>query len=467
MRKHIALNDRGSLLIVFLITLPFLILLTLYYTQLSLASFQVAHLDQQRTAAQLAADAGADYAVEQIGQDNHWSGTASEIPGGEKPLHSDSRQRTTYEVSVTGDDTAKVVAVTGRTYFPASSSTPSRSVKIYVDLRPVTSGIYSVISGAGGLIMTNSSKVVGGDVFINGEINMSNSAQIGLSTKPVNVKVAHQICPKATDPTFNAQYPRVCNAAENGQPITMNSPQTHIYGKVEATNQTDGSNMSDTGLVAGSTVAPQALPTYDRTAQKNNIVNPPMQASAASCSGSGVTRTWPANTHIINGNVTISNKCKVTVLGDVWIDGNLSISNNGTEIIVADTLGATRPNIMVDGTTGISLSNSGSLRSNASGVGFGFYTFHSAASCSPDCLVVTGADLASSRSITTISIDTSGDAANSIFYAYWSQVQLANSGQIGALIGQTIRLSNSGTVTFGTGVSTGDVTWVVKGYRRQ
>ncbi|HSW37727.1 MAG TPA: hypothetical protein VLG37_05180, partial [Candidatus Saccharimonadales bacterium] len=397
-------------------------------------------------------DAGADYAVEQFSQDNTWT-----PPAGEVPLHNDGKVRTTFSVSMSGDDSLETVAVTGKAYWPASSTTAARSVSIYVDLRPVTSGAFSVISGAGGLFMSNSSKVVGGDVFINGEINMSNSSQIGLSTNPVNVKVAHQICPNPADAT----YPRVCNSGENGQPITI-SNTAHIYGQVKATNQTDGSGMSNPGLVGGS-VPPETLPTYDRNAQKAAVAHT-ITGAAASCSGS-TTRTWQANTKI-TGNVTVSNKCKVTVEGDVWITGSLSISNNQTELIVADPLGNTRPNIMVDGVAGMTVSNSAALRTNSSGMGFGFYTFYSTAGCSPDCSTVTGTDLASSRSVTTILVNTSGDAANSLFYAYWSQVQLANSGQIGALIGQTIRLSNSGTITFGTGVSTGNVTWVVKGYRR-
>jgi Tfp pilus assembly protein PilX len=453
--KKVQQQQRGTILLVFLITLPFLILTALYAMNLALTSYPVGRFDQVHTAAQLAADAGADYAIEQISQNNDWTGTASEIT-----LHNDSSMRTTYAVNVTGDDNSKVVAVTGRTYWPATATTANRSVSIYVDMRPVTSGNFSVISGAGGLFMSNSSKVVGGDVFINGEINMSNSAQIGLSTKPVNVKVAHQICPTPADAT----YPRVCASGENGQPISI-SNTAHIYGEVRATNQTNGSGMSSPGLVSGSTVAPQALPTYDRAAQKAAITQT-ITGAAASCSGSGSTRTWLANTKII-GNVTISNKCKVTVLGNVWITGSLNLSNNGTEIIVADSLGSTRPNIMVDAAGGISISTSAAIRANTTGTGFGFYTFYSTASCTPDCTNVTGTDLATSRSVTTINIDTSGDAANSIFYAYWSQVQLANSGQIGALIGQTIRLSNSGTVTFGSSVSTGEVTWVSKGYRRQ
>src|SRR6185437_2590576 len=112
-------------------------------------------------------------------------------------------------------------------------------------------------------------------------------------------------------------------------------------------------------------------------------------------------------------------------------------------------------------------SNSAGLVSNASSMGFEIYTFYSTAACSPDCTTVTGTDLANSRSITTINLNNSGNEPNTIFYAYWSQVQISNSGQIGAVIGQTISLTNTGTITFGSSTGTGNVTWVVKGYRRQ
>lgn len=451
-------DQHGTILLVFIITLPFLITIALYYMTLSLTSAQVARFDQFHTMAQLAADAGADASIEAFSSDNTWTGT-----NGAVTVHSDSQIKTTYTASLSGNSTAKVLAVTGKTYFPAATTTPKRTVQIYVDLRPVTSGNFSLVSGAGGLTMSNSSKIVGGNVFINGGITLSNSAQIGLSTNSVSVKVAHQSCPSPPDAT----YPRVCNSGESGQPISTTNPNAHIYGTVTATNQTDGSHMSNPGLVAGS-VAPQALPTYDRAAQKaawSAAGSPTMTAAAASCSGN-TTRTWPANTKI-TGDVTVSNKCKVTVQGNIWITGSLSISNNQTALIVADSLGSTRPNIMVDSVNGITLSNSAGLTTNSSGTGFEFYTFYSTAGCSPDCSSVSGTSLASSRTVPTITVNTGGDAANSIFYAYWSQVNLANSGQIGALIGQTINLSNSGTITFGASVNTSNVTWVVKGYRRQ
>jgi hypothetical protein len=455
MKKQLSRNEHGSIILVFIITLPVLILMALYYTNLALTSFQVGRQDQLHTEAQLAADAGADYGVEQLSQNNNWTGTGSEVT-----LHSDSKLHTTFTDSVSGDSNSKTIAVTGRTYWPASSTTATRSVSIDVNLYPVTSGNFSIVTGAGGLIMSNSSKIVSGNVFINGQISMSNSAQIGLSTNPVNVQVADQACPNPADAT----YPRVCNSGENGQPIAISSP-AHIYGTVTATNQTNGSNMSNTGLVANGSVSPLTLPTYDRAAQKTAATNN-MTAAAASCSGNQ-TVTWPANTKI-TGNVTVSNsKCTVIIQGNVWITGSLSVSN-GAQLDISNSVGTTLPNIMVDGSGGITFSQSSAVVRNSSNTGAEFYTFYSKASCSPDCSSVTGTDLASSRTVTTISLNNSASAASSVFYAYWSQVSLGNSGQIGAVIGQTIQMSNTAAITFGssTGVA-GNTVWVIKGYHRQ
>lgn len=451
--KRLNQQTRGSILLLFLITLPFLILIVLAYTQLSLTSFQVSRLDQLYSSAQLTADAGADHAIQQISQDNNWPGT-----GGEVQLQNDGKVRTTYTASVSGDDNAKTIAVTGKAYWPVSATTPRRSVSINVDLRPVTSANYSVIAGAGGLYMSNNSKVVSGSVFVNGELVMSNSASIGLLIDPVSVKVAHQLCPNPPDST----YPRVCNSGENGQPIDMTNT-AHIYGEVQATNQTDGSQMSNPGLVAGS-AAPEPLPTYDRAAQQAAISNN-MTGSSASCSGSQ-SKTWPVNTKI-TGDVKLNNTCTVTVQGDVWITGKLELTNS-TQLIIPSSVGSVRPRIMVDSNNGINFSNASKVTVNNLGTGAEFYAFYSTASCSPDCTSVTGVDLANSRSIKTISLANSASGKNSIFYAYWSQAEISNSGEIGAVIGQTIKMSNAAAITFGvtTGFG-GDTVWVLNSYRKQ
>ena len=121
---------------------------------------------------------------------------------------------------------------------------------------------------------------------------------------------------------------------------------------------------------------------------------------------------------------------------------------------------------MVDDRDGAEFSNSAKLLSNARGTGFQIISYYSRATCSPDCLNVTGVDLYNSRNDITLRLDNSAEGPNTIFYAKWSRVQIANSGQIGALVGQTVEIKNSGTITFGTSTGTGSTYWVFDGYRR-
>lgn len=454
MLKRLLHTQIGSILLPFIIVIPFLILIVASYIDLTVNNFNLARKDQFHTDSQLAADAGADYAMGQISLDQSWAGT-----GGEVTLHNDSDYKTTYQVTETDNSAdSKTLTSIGRSYHPASATSPITSVTIKVDLRPVRSGLFSVVTGVGGLHMNNNSKITGGDVFVNGEVTLNNSAQIGLTTSPVNLSVADQVCPNPADST----YPRVCNNGENGQPITINN-LAHIYGTVKANNQTSGAGMSNLGLTAGSGVSPQALPSYDRNTQKAAVTTT-ITGTAASCSGNNTTLTWAANTKI-TGDVSISNKCAVTVQGNVWITGSLSVSNSA-KLVVADTLGTTKPVIMIDGQNGATFSQSATLASNTSSTGFEIITYWSKASCSPDCTDVTGTDLYNSRSVQTITLSNSASGPQTIFYSRWTEVEVNNSGQIGALVGQLVDISNSGTITFGTSTGTQTTTWVISGYRR-
>lgn len=447
-------SQTGSILIALLFIMPALFLISASYTSLTVNSYRIAQKDKHHTQSQFAADAGVDYAVQQINQDNDWTGT-----GGESVLMSNTEQRITYETTVTPNGTGRTIVSTGRTYRPATAITPQTSVKIEVDLRAVSSGSYSIVTGVGGLVMENSARVLGGDVFINGTITMSNTSQIGLSTSPTDVTVAHQSCPAGNNP--GATYPRLCASGENGQPISIGN-SARIYGNVRANNQTNGARMSDPGLTAGSGVVPAPLPVHDRDAQEAAVAHNRTGADA-SCSGSQ-SKTWAANTKI-TGNVTLTQSCQITVEGDVWITGNLTISNT-SRLNVANALGTTQPDIMVDGSNGVDIGNSGLLNPNILDTGFQIITYWSAASCSPDCANVTGNDLYNSRNNATIELSQSASGANSIFYSRWSRVEVANTGAIGALVGQTIYLRNSGAITFGTSVGTGTTYFVVDGYRR-
>lgn len=441
----------GQILVTLVIVIPSLILMIAAYLVLSTANYRLSRTDQFHTMSQAAADSGADYAIAQLNTDANYTGTA------ETTLHSDSQVKTTFTTSLASNDANdKTLTVTGKTYWPANAANPATTVSIKVQLRAVSQGSYSIISGQGGLVMSNSSKIVAGDIYINGTIALSNTAQIGLTTNPVNVNVADAACPSPADAT----YPRLCNNGEGPTPIAI-SNQAAIYGNVKANNQPNGNGMSNPGLTATSGVTPQALPTYDRAGQKAAVQTTVTGASASCSSG---TKTWAANTKI-TGDVAVSNSCKVTVQGNVWITGNLTVSNTA-QLIVADTLGATRPVIMVDGSTGAVFKNSSVLKSNASSTGFEVISFWANSGCSPDCSSLTGTGLYNSQTVTTIKLDNSASAAQSIFYAYWSQVQISNSGQIGSLIGQTINMNNTSTITFGSSVQSGQTYWVANGYRR-
>jgi hypothetical protein len=449
--KNIRRDQKGSVLLMFVITLPFLIIIAASYMDLAVSSFQVARKDQYATHSQLVADAGLDYGIHQLNADLAWVGTVGQVQ-----LHNDGKVKTTYEVTITDvDSDTKIITATGRVYTPVTSATPVSKTKLAIDMRPVTSGNFSVVTGVGGLYLSNTAKILGGNVFVNGEIQMSNSAQIGLSTSPVTLQVAHQNCPVPP----NATYPRLCASGENGQPITLIN-NAKIYGSVSANNQTNGAGMSNPGLVASSGVTPQGLPPHDRAAQKAAVATT-ITAAAASCS-SGV-RTWAANTKI-TGDVIVSNSCKVTVNGNVWITGKLTLQNS-SQLIVADSLGTTRPDIMVDGSK-VDLTNSSLMKSNSSSTGFRIITYWSRASCSPDCADVTGTDLANSRNDVTIELSNNSEGPHTMFYSRWSRVLVGNGGQIGALIGQTVELKNSSTVTFNTSAGVVTTYWVVDGYRR-
>lgn len=453
-------HQSGFILLTILLTSAFLMVMGLVSLQLITNNVRMAKRDQHRLNAQLAADAGLDEAIRQINIDGAWTGN-----GSQQTLMNQNNVRTTYQTTVTNGATAyqKFVNVTAYSYFPASSTTPQFTRKYQTELQGIGGGNYSIVSGVGGLILKNNARIIDGRVFSNGTIRIENSGQIGLDLGgipliPVDVKAAHQVCPSPADAT----YPRVCNLNENGQPITFTHPQGKIYGEVRANNQTNGSQMFYPGLVSG-LVSPSPLPIHNRTAQVAAATNN-MTGAAASCSLLG-SRIWPANTHI-TGNVTVSGVCIITVEGDIWISGNLTLLN--TAIIVVKPGLTTTPQIMVDGTSGVLIQDGATLNANINGTGMRFITYASAASCSPDCTSVSGVDLYNSQSIETVRIINTASAGQAEFYARWSKIRISSSGNVGSLAGQTIELTDSAAVTFGTNVSgfNGPTAWVIKSYKR-
>lgn len=428
--------------------------------QLASSNLRAATIDTYRVYAQFAADAGAEQSIYEVNagllSGTPWMGTGgSEITIADEPSYKTTYIAQVVDQTIGGTD-KKVLTVTGKTYSPAASPTPVTSRTYDVVLRPIEAGDFSVVTGVGGLIMENSSRIIGGSVYVNGTITMTNSAQIGLSTSPIEVFSAHQNCPVGGGPG----YPTQCTS---GEPISITNP-AWIYAEVRAENQTNGARMSNPGLIAPSTVPPLALPTHDRAAQIAAL-NPANERTGAdaSCTTNGGSKTWSANTKI-NGNVTVRQTCTVTVEGNVWVTGNINMTQSGT-IRPLNSL-TDPPVIMVDGN--VSLSNSATFASTTGGSPVGFRVISYQNSLGDPDIEPTAGDLYNSSSIESISLSNTSSGPNTEFFAKWSQVSVGNSGGVGAVTGQTIRLHNSASITFGAKVSGSPTVmgWVIESYRR-
>jgi Tfp pilus assembly protein PilX len=457
-------QQRGFILPVLLITGVVLVLMIIAISSGTITNNNVARHGNLAIEAQLAADAGLDAAINKINTIDDWAGTGTEII---LLNDSTSKIKTTYQVEVVDgvDDIHKTLVVTARAYFPNTSGSPTVTRKYAMDIEAVTTGNgpSSVVTGVGGLLMNGNSKVTGGDVVVDGVITANNGAQIGLSTNPVNIRVADEACPSPATST----YPQVCGGG-SPEPISLNQ-NSLIYGNVQATNQVNGTNMFSPGLIAGSHFDPVPLTSFDRTGFKStvNASGQTMTGAQASNCPNGGTINWPANVKI-SGNVSIQNKCTIKINGNVWITGSVSIQNNA-DMQVQTGVGATTPDIVVDGSAGFIIGNKGSITPNLSGTSVEILTFWSSAACSPDCSSVTGTDLYASQNTLTIDLSNTGSARNAILYAYWSKVRLSNNGSLGAVSGQTVELGNNAVINFSTSVPGSDnrvTTWVKRGYMR-
>jgi Tfp pilus assembly protein PilX len=464
LKDKIQKQERGFILPLLLVTGVAIVLIISAVSSETLTNYRVAAHGNYAAHAQLTADAGLDDAISKINTVAGWTGT-----GGDATLLNDSvhKIKTTYSVVVNNgaNDTLKTLVVTAKVFSPDTATTPKVTRKYSVDIEAVTSGNgpSSVVTGVGGLILDGNAKVTGGDVVVDGTITANNGSQIGLSTNSVNVRVADQACPIPA----NSTYPQVCGGG-NPQPISLNN-NSRIYGNVQATNQTTGTNMFNPGLIAGSHFDPVPLTSFDRTAFKStiNASGQTMTGAAASICPNGGSVNWPANVKI-TGNVSIQNKCDIKINGNVWITGSVDIKNNAN-MVVQNSAGSTTPNIVVDGASGFVLGNKGTITQNASGTSVEVLTFWSSGGCSPDCVTVTGTDLYNSQNVLTLDLSNSGSAPGAVLYAYWSKVRLSNNGSLGAVSGQTVELGNNAVINFSSSVPGSDnrvTTWVKRGYMR-
>ncbi len=457
-------NEDGWFLVSALVMIIFLTAVGLAIAGLVSAEYQHTRLEEYTQNAQLTAEAGIEQSVEELNINNSFTGYST----AQTYFDNSTQGKGVFTTNITENANGKSKTITsvGQVYQNDSATTPIATRGVEVTVVGTQSTGYSVLTGPGGLILGGSANITNSSVYVSGTITMNGASKIGTYNQPVTVDVANNACPTGTDP--GPTYPTVCT--DGSQPITM-AWSTNIYGSVCATGQTStgpnnniqGGNGGQ-GLETGCTAPVDSPPSYNRPAQISAVTTTASGSSGSyACTGNS-SITWPANLEL-TGDVTIGNSCKIDVTGNVWITGNLTI-NGAAQITVDNSLGTTQPVIMVDGT--ISVGGSASMIANSYGTGIDFISFDSTNSCTTSttdyCSTLTGNDLKSSQSLQTINISGSVNIPGMVFDAYWSEVTLSGSGNLGAATGQTVNLDGAGTVVFGTTLASNTTTWSISSY---
>ncbi|HVE81136.1 MAG TPA: hypothetical protein VNA68_03320 [Candidatus Dormibacteraeota bacterium] len=479
------LKQQKGIIIVgaFIITFFFIV------SSLAIAEFSVSHYSSARrtliaTSALQAAEAGADNFMYNINKDHNYKGTNNALP-----ITTDScdpsftvtpitiadnttQGKVTYESCVKNGSIAneKVVLATGKVYYPQTAAQPIVTRKVKLVLGAVIGNPYAVQTGAGGLTMSNTAVVGSGEVYLNGRLKMSNTAQIGTAATPATVHVANNACPRPA----NALYPLACLANQDGYIGATNqndaicmTNRAKIWGNVHVNLQGTNCDIDASGTVsAGAATVP--LPADNRPTL--TPINYPVikeRVDNGDCPVGSPVTIWADHTHF-KGDVEISHNCVVIVKGDIWIDGDLEMTQSAV-LTVDPTL--TDPNnpptIAIDGAGGFKPQNQASMNANITGVGFRVITYHAnGAACTPNCINLTGPGLATAQGFETITFRNGFTGVNSRFYARWSQVGVENATNVGSLIGQSVVLRNPGTVTFGFTVGGTISAWDVRHYEQ-
>lgn len=459
-------SEGGYFLISVIVMITFLSAVGFSLAGLAAEQYQHTRREMYDQNAQLVAEAGVEVTVDQLNIDSTFAGYTT----AQQYFNNATQGYGTYATTVTTNaDNSKTIISTGKVYRHSTDASPYLTRKVRVTAVGTDSTGYSVLTGPGGLILGGSANITNSEVYVSGTITMNGSSKIGTFNNPVTVNVANDACPTGSSP--GPTYPQVCT--DGSQPITL-AASTNIYGTVCATGQTStGPNNNiqggngGAGLQLGCTAPVSTPPTYDRLAQIGAVTTTGSGTDAAyKCTGNQ-SITWQSNLEL-TGDVSVGHSCNVDIKGNVWITGNLTIGG-ASKITVDNTVGTTRPVVMVDGT--ITIGGSAAMAANSSGTGIEFISFESDNACTVGtssgtyCSSLTGNDLKTSQTMQTINVGGAVNLAGMVFDSYWSEVVLGGSGNLGAATGQTVNMSGAGTVIFGTTLSSGTKTWAITSYQ--
>ena len=309
---------------------------------------------------------------------------------------------------------------------------------------------YGVQVGQGGLEMSNTSKIVG-NIYSGGEIEGENSAKItgsaivsGASGKIKNIQI---------DGDANAHF--IEGSTIGGSTNSHDFKTTRVTGNVVATTITSctgtvgGNATFDTKascVIAGTQTTPNPVDFVDPAVTPLPITDAQVVAWEAEAEAGGIiiSQTYDNGTtnlgpKKINGDLTVKNSAVLNVTGTLWVTGKVTFENNAIVRLDSSSYGGSS-GVIVAGVSGSTTAGLISLKNSAQAQGSG----------TAGSYIMLLSQMVNTSSV---SIDAGNFSSAAILYAGYGLIDINNSGQFKEITAAKIKISNSATITYESGLA--------------
>lgn len=393
------------------------------------------------------ADAGIDKAVWQLNQ------TAGAYAG-----ETDSLLATgVFDVSVTNiSGSLKEITSTG--YVP-NKTTPSATSQVKVRISIGTTLVsfnYGMHIGAGGLLMENTSKIIG-SVYSNGNIDSKQSSEI---TADAFAASTSEIL---GDPFIggSAWAYKISNTTIGGNASSTTALSSSIISGHAYADTITGSNITGNAYyftsIIGSTVGgslfpgtppPSGLPVIPFPISDAQVNQWEVEAEAGGiytgpCPfvlSSGSTNLGPLK---INCDFKVQNDAIVIVNGPIWVVGNFEVQNTA-QVKLAPSYGNESEKVIVDNPSDRITSSRITVQNSAQILGSG---------TSGSYLMLISQNNSAELGGNQIAIQPKNGADASIYYAAHGKLLIENSTALKEATAYAVHMKNSSTLTYETGLA--------------
>ena len=395
-------DERGFGLVAALVLSSALLIIATALTAITLSNYRYQHRAYLAAKATNIAEAGADYAIWKLNQPgNTYTGeTGTSFGGG------------TYDVMVTNSSGTKTVTVTARVNSGVLPVT--RKVRVTLSGTPTdqASFFYGVQVGAGGLRMSNSSKIIG-NVYANGNATATNTASV------------------VGDLWVAGSSGTISGFDVNKSSAGATDGNAHAHSITGSNIERDAFYQSLSSTTVGGTKHPGSTDPPPTSFAISNDQIEGWKADATSGGTQSELSLYTGTTSIgpkkINGSINLSNSAVLRLTGPVYATGGINLANSAI-IEIDPSFGESGVVIIADG--GINVSNSAILR------GSGNPKSHLLA-------ISTGSG----------GINLSNDTKTDLFFAPDSWINISNNVRLVEMTGYGLNITNAATIQYDQGLA--------------